>query len=82
MCLPSGTYSEVATPDDTTAWPGVTQAITLPGARTQGAVTLTEDADMAKTMVDFSTQQAVYQSALRAGAQIIQPSLMDFLSSN
>jgi flagellar hook-associated protein 3 FlgL len=42
----------------------------------------TEDADMAKTMVDFSTQTAVYQSALRAGAQIIQPSLMDFLSSS
>jgi flagellar hook-associated protein 3 FlgL len=40
----------------------------------------TEDADMAKTLVDFSTQQAVYQSALRAGANIIQPSLMDFLS--
>jgi flagellar hook-associated protein 3 FlgL len=39
----------------------------------------TEDADMAKTLVDFSTQQAVYQSALRSGAQIIQPSLMDFL---
>jgi len=39
----------------------------------------TEDADMAKTLVDFSTQQAVYQSALRAGANIIQPSLMDFL---
>src|SRR5262249_50374445 len=42
----------------------------------------TEDADMAKTLVDFSTQQAVYQSALRAGAQIIQPSLMDFLSTS
>jgi flagellar hook-associated protein 3 FlgL len=39
----------------------------------------TEDADMAKTLVDFSTQQAVYQSALRSGAQLIQPSLMDFL---
>jgi flagellar hook-associated protein 3 FlgL len=39
----------------------------------------TEDADMAKTLVDFSTQQAVYQSALKSGAQIIQPSLMDFL---
>jgi len=38
-----------------------------------------EDADMAKTLVDFSTQQAVYQSALKSGAQIIQPSLMDFL---
>jgi flagellar hook-associated protein 3 FlgL len=39
----------------------------------------TEDADMAKTLVDFSMQQAVYQSALKSGAQIIQPSLMDFL---
>lgn len=39
----------------------------------------TEDADMAKTLVDFSTQQAVYQSALRAGANIVQASLLDFL---
>jgi flagellar hook-associated protein 3 FlgL len=39
----------------------------------------TEDADMAKTLVDFSQQQAVYQAALKAGAQIVQPSLMDFL---
>jgi flagellar hook-associated protein 3 FlgL len=38
-----------------------------------------EDADMAKTMIDFSTQQAVYQSALNAGARIVQPSLLDFL---
>jgi flagellar hook-associated protein 3 FlgL len=40
----------------------------------------TEDADVADVMVKFSTQQAAYQAALRAGAQIIQPSLMDFLS--
>ena len=39
----------------------------------------TEDADMAKTMVDFSMQQAVYQSALRSGANIVQASLLDFL---
>jgi len=38
-----------------------------------------EDADMARTIVDFNTQQAVYQSALKAGAQVIQPSLLDFL---
>jgi flagellar hook-associated protein 3 FlgL len=38
-----------------------------------------EDADMAKTLVDFSMQQNVYQSALRAGANIIQQSLIDFL---
>jgi flagellar hook-associated protein 3 FlgL len=39
----------------------------------------TTDADMAKTMIDFSMQQAVYQSALRAGANIVQASLLDFL---
>jgi flagellar hook-associated protein 3 FlgL len=39
----------------------------------------TEDADMAETMINFSMQQAVYQSALKAGAQIIQTSLLDFL---
>jgi flagellar hook-associated protein 3 FlgL len=41
----------------------------------------TQDADMAQTMIDFSTQSAVYQAALKAGATLIQPSLMDFLSS-
>jgi len=39
----------------------------------------TEDADMAETFVTFSQQQTVYQAALKAGAQLIQPSLMDFL---
>jgi flagellar hook-associated protein 3 FlgL len=39
----------------------------------------TEDADMAETLVNFSTQQAVYQSALNAGARIVQTSLLDFL---
>lgn len=39
----------------------------------------TEDADMAKALVDFSMQQSVYQSALRAGANVIQASLLDFL---
>jgi flagellin-like hook-associated protein FlgL len=32
-------------------------------------------------LIDFSMQQAVYQSALKSGANIIQPSLMDFLRS-
>jgi flagellar hook-associated protein 3 FlgL len=44
-----------------------------------GLLSKTEDADMAKTLVDYSTQQAVYQSALRAGAGIVQASLLDFL---
>jgi flagellar hook-associated protein 3 FlgL len=39
----------------------------------------TEDADMAKTLIDYSMQQAVYQAALKSGAQLIQPSLLDFL---
>jgi flagellar hook-associated protein 3 FlgL len=39
----------------------------------------TEDADIAKTLIDFNSQSAAYQSALRAGASIVQSSLMDFL---
>lgn len=39
----------------------------------------TEDADVAKTLVDYSTQQAAYNAALRAGANIVQSSLLDFL---
>jgi len=39
----------------------------------------TEGADMAKTLTDFSLQQAVYQSALKTGAHIVQNSLLDFL---
>jgi flagellar hook-associated protein 3 FlgL len=39
----------------------------------------TEDADMAQVLTQYSTQQAVYQSALQAGARIVQTSLLDFL---
>jgi flagellar hook-associated protein 3 FlgL len=39
----------------------------------------TEDADMAQTEIDFSTQQAALQAALQAGARIVQTSLMNFL---
>ncbi len=39
----------------------------------------TEDADIAKVMIDFNSQSAAYQAALRAGANIVQTSLMDFL---
>lgn len=49
----------------------------------QGAVneqlSNTEDADFAKTMIQFSQQSAAYQASLRAGANIVQSSLMDFL---
>jgi flagellar hook-associated protein 3 FlgL len=39
----------------------------------------TEDADYAKTMIDFNSQSVAYQAALKAGANIVQSSLMDFL---
>jgi flagellar hook-associated protein 3 FlgL len=39
----------------------------------------TEDADFAKTLIDFSLQQNAYQAALRSGANIVQASLLDFL---
>jgi flagellar hook-associated protein 3 FlgL len=38
-----------------------------------------EDADMAETLVHYSTQKAAYEAALRAGASIVQTSLLDFL---
>jgi flagellar hook-associated protein 3 FlgL len=36
--------------------------------------------DMAEALVNYSTQQAAYETALRAGSTLLQPSLMDFLS--
>ena len=49
----------------------------------QGAVTEqlsnTEDADIAKTIIEFNSQSAAYQASLRAGANLVQSSLMDFL---
>jgi flagellar hook-associated protein 3 FlgL len=39
----------------------------------------TEDADIAKTLIDLNSQSAAYQAALRAGANLVQSSLMDFL---
>ena len=44
-----------------------------------GQLSQTEDADMAKTLIDLNSQTAAYQAALRAGASIVQSSLMDFL---
>jgi flagellar hook-associated protein 3 FlgL len=39
----------------------------------------TEDADVAKTTIAYSNQQAAYEAALRAGANIVQESLLNFL---
>ena len=38
-----------------------------------------EDADYARTLVTFSTQSAAFNAALKSGAQVVQPSLLDFL---
>jgi flagellar hook-associated protein 3 FlgL len=38
-----------------------------------------EDADMAQTITQYTTQQAAYTAALKAGATIVQSSLLDFL---
>jgi flagellar hook-associated protein 3 FlgL len=38
-----------------------------------------EDADFAQTLTDYATQQAAYSAALKAGANIVQSSLLDFL---
>jgi flagellar hook-associated protein 3 FlgL len=46
---------------------------------TQGIDDLT-GVDLAKAMTDFTTQQSAYQAALKVGASIIQPSLLDFLT--
>lgn len=45
----------------------------------KGLLTNVEDADMAQTIIDYTTQQTVYQSALKAGANVMQTSLLDFL---
>lgn len=39
-----------------------------------------EDVNMAQAMTTFSNQQAAFTAALRAGANIVQSSLMDFLN--
>ncbi|HEV7899095.1 MAG TPA: flagellar hook-associated protein FlgL [Planosporangium sp.] len=38
-----------------------------------------EDIDLPKTLTDLALQQTAYQSALAAGARVVQPSLVDFL---
>jgi flagellar hook-associated protein 3 FlgL len=40
-----------------------------------------QDTDVAQAMIDFSQESSVYQAALRSAASLIQPTLMNFLSS-
>jgi flagellar hook-associated protein 3 FlgL len=61
----------------------------LTSAKTQNATTATaletqrsglQDADTTRTLLDLKTQELVYQTALQVTAQVIQPTLMSFLS--
>ncbi len=55
------------------------QPIPLSELNVKDILSKTEDVDMAKAMVDFSMHQAVYESALRSAARVLQPTLLDFL---
>ena len=44
-----------------------------------GLLSETKDVDMAKAITNFSMAQNVYSASLKAGAQTIQPSLLDYL---
>ena len=62
--------------------------LTLASTRIQGlqntdtqSLSNDEDVNMAQAMTTFSNQQTAFQAALKAGANIVQSSLMDFLSN-
>jgi flagellar hook-associated protein 3 FlgL len=44
-----------------------------------GLLSETKDVDMAQALTSFSMAQNVYQASLKAGAQALQPSLLDYL---
>ena len=44
-----------------------------------GMLSELKDVDMAKAITNFSMAQAVYSASLKAGAQAMQPSLLDYL---
>jgi flagellar hook-associated protein 3 FlgL len=65
----------------------VSNRLTLASTRIQqlqnsdtAALSNVQDADMATVAINFSTEQAAYSAALKAGANIVQSSLLDFLN--
>lgn len=46
---------------------------------TMKLLSLTEDADWPKAVIEYQQQQNTYQAALRSGANVVQLSLLDFL---
>ena len=66
----------------------MTNRLTLASTRIQqlqnsdtAALSNVQDADMATVAINFSTEQAAYSAALKAGANIVQSSLLDFLNN-
>ena len=45
----------------------------------EGGLSDTIDTDVAKTTIEYSNEQAAYEAALKAGADIVQESLLNFL---
>ncbi len=73
----------------TTSLGAASDRLTLAGTRLTSLQTSTtsslsddQDANIAATYTTFSNQQAAFTAALKAGANIVQSSLMDFLSSS
>ena len=65
---------------------GVTDQLQTAASRIEGlqasiasALSSTQDANIAETSIAYSNEQAAYQAALRAGATIVQESLLQFL---
>lgn len=89
-----GTTDLTALETNRVAVVSATQAIGAMGNRATAATSRLQDmednaknsiddltgVDMAQALTDYSTQSAAYQAALKVGAQIIQPSLLQFLS--
>jgi flagellar hook-associated protein 3 FlgL len=54
-------------------------SLALVGETATKLLTDVEDADMAKTIIQLTSERTAYEAALKSGASIIQPSLLDFL---
>jgi flagellar hook-associated protein 3 FlgL len=58
---------------------GLTQRLNNVKVNVAGLLSQVKDTDMAAAITNFSMAQNVYQASLKAGAQALQPSLLDYL---
>jgi flagellar hook-associated protein 3 FlgL len=58
---------------------GLTQRLNNVKVNVTGLLSDVKDVDMAQAISNFSMAQNVYQASLKAGAQVLQPSLLDYL---